>query len=59
MIIEFGLINMIFQGVKIFYIIPPTPSNMAFYQTWQKSEKSKETFFGDQVTLAKQYTLCR
>lgn len=37
------------QGEKVFYLIKPTPANLALYQRWMKANNQSEMFFGDQV----------
>ncbi|XP_067856066.1 lysine-specific demethylase 7B-like isoform X2 [Heptranchias perlo] len=36
-------------GEKLFYLIKPTNSNLALYESWSSSVDQSETFFGDQV----------
>uniref|UniRef100_H3BFG4 Lysine demethylase 7A n=1 Tax=Latimeria chalumnae TaxID=7897 RepID=H3BFG4_LATCH len=36
-------------GEKIFYLIKPTPENLARYESWSSSVNQSEVFFGDQV----------
>ncbi|XP_047501242.1 histone lysine demethylase PHF8-like [Penaeus chinensis] len=36
-------------GEKVFYLIKPTPANLALYQRWMKANNQSEMFFGDQV----------
>ncbi|ESN93539.1 hypothetical protein HELRODRAFT_88624 [Helobdella robusta] len=38
------------RGEKIFYLIKPTPSNLAEFETWMKSSEQPMTFFADIVT---------
>lgn len=38
-----------FQGEKIFYLIKPTPANLALYEAWSSSPNQSEVFFGDRV----------
>lgn len=37
------------QGEKIFYLIKPTPNNLALYEAWSSSPNQSEVFFGDKV----------
>ncbi|KAJ1673386.1 JmjC domain-containing histone demethylation protein 1, partial [Spiromyces aspiralis] len=39
----------VLSGEKIFYFIPPTPTNMRKYEKWCKSPDQHSTFFGDEV----------
>ncbi|XP_064605290.1 histone lysine demethylase PHF8-like isoform X2 [Liolophura sinensis] len=39
----------VLRGEKVFYLIRPTPANMALYENWISSSNQSETFFGDQV----------
>ncbi|XP_024913537.1 lysine-specific demethylase 7A isoform X2 [Cynoglossus semilaevis] len=36
-------------GEKIFYLIKPTPANLALYEAWSSSPNQSEVFFGDRV----------
>nr|XP_057933051.1 lysine-specific demethylase 7A isoform X3 [Doryrhamphus excisus] len=36
-------------GEKIFYLIKPTPANLALYEAWSSSPNQSEVFFGDKV----------
>uniref|UniRef100_A0A8C9TFW7 Lysine demethylase 7A n=1 Tax=Scleropages formosus TaxID=113540 RepID=A0A8C9TFW7_SCLFO len=36
-------------GEKIFYLIKPTPGNLALYEAWSSSPNQSEMFFGDKV----------
>uniref|UniRef100_H3D1F0 Lysine (K)-specific demethylase 7Aa n=1 Tax=Tetraodon nigroviridis TaxID=99883 RepID=H3D1F0_TETNG len=36
-------------GEKVFYLIKPTPSNLALYEAWSSSPNQSEVFFGDKV----------
>ncbi|KAK3101137.1 hypothetical protein FSP39_001225 [Pinctada imbricata] len=38
-------------GEKIFYLVRPTPANIALYESWLSSSNQSETFFGDQVDV--------
>lgn len=37
------------QGEKVFYLIKPTPDNLALYEAWSSSPNQSEVFFGDKV----------
>lgn len=37
------------QGEKVFYLIKPTPANLALYEAWSSSPNQSEVFFGDKV----------
>lgn len=37
------------QGEKVFYLIKPTPTNLALYEAWSSSPNQSEVFFGDKV----------
>ncbi|XP_028044329.1 lysine-specific demethylase phf2-like [Bombyx mandarina] len=39
----------VLHGRKIFYLIPPTTTNLALYQQWCSSNNHNERFFGDMV----------
>lgn len=39
------------QGEKIFYLIAPTPANLALFERWNSSSNQNEMFFGDQVDM--------
>lgn len=39
------------QGEKIFYLISPTPANLALFERWSSSSNQNEMFFGDQVDM--------
>lgn len=39
----------LFQGEKIFYLIKPTKTNLALYESWSSSANQSEVFFGDKV----------
>ncbi|KAG6448268.1 hypothetical protein O3G_MSEX005421 [Manduca sexta] len=39
----------VLHGQKIFYLIPPTSTNLALYQQWCASNNQNERFFGDMV----------
>uniref|UniRef100_A0A8B9GUL4 Lysine (K)-specific demethylase 7Ab n=1 Tax=Astyanax mexicanus TaxID=7994 RepID=A0A8B9GUL4_ASTMX len=36
-------------GEKIFYLIKPTPTNLALYEEWSSSPNQSEVFFGEKV----------
>uniref|UniRef100_A0A3P8TZL4 Lysine-specific demethylase 7A n=1 Tax=Amphiprion percula TaxID=161767 RepID=A0A3P8TZL4_AMPPE len=36
-------------GEKIFYLIKPTPTNLALYEAWSSSPNQSEVFFGEKV----------
>uniref|UniRef100_H2UT06 Lysine demethylase 7A n=1 Tax=Takifugu rubripes TaxID=31033 RepID=H2UT06_TAKRU len=36
-------------GEKVFYLIKPTPTNLALYEAWSSSPNQSEVFFGDKV----------
>ncbi|KAJ8381761.1 hypothetical protein SKAU_G00025390 [Synaphobranchus kaupii] len=36
-------------GEKIFYLIKPTPANLALYEAWSSSPNQSEVFFGEKV----------
>ncbi|XP_013168599.1 PREDICTED: histone lysine demethylase PHF8-like [Papilio xuthus] len=39
----------VLHGRKIFYLIPPTSTNLALYQQWTPTNQQNERFFGDAV----------
>lgn len=39
----------IVRGKKVFYLIEPTDTNIALYETWASSASQNSIFFGDQV----------
>jgi len=39
------------QGEKVFYLIPPTPTNLRLYEKWMLSPNQPETFFADLVDV--------
>ena len=39
----------VIKGMKIFYLIEPTDTNLALYETWSSSSDQNNIFFGDQV----------
>uniref|UniRef100_A0A8C5G5G5 [Histone H3]-dimethyl-L-lysine(36) demethylase n=1 Tax=Gouania willdenowi TaxID=441366 RepID=A0A8C5G5G5_GOUWI len=36
-------------GEKVFFLIKPTPTNLALYEAWSSSSNQSEVFFGDKV----------
>lgn len=42
---------LLIQGEKIFYLIRPTPANLALFERWSSSSSQNELFFGDQVDM--------
>ncbi|TRY54542.1 hypothetical protein DNTS_033406 [Danionella cerebrum] len=36
-------------GEKVFYLIKPTPANLALYEEWSSSQNQSEVFFGGKV----------
>uniref|UniRef100_A0A9J7XQF5 Lysine (K)-specific demethylase 7Ab n=1 Tax=Cyprinus carpio carpio TaxID=630221 RepID=A0A9J7XQF5_CYPCA len=36
-------------GEKVFYLIKPTPANLALYEEWSSSPNQSEVFFGEKV----------
>ncbi|XP_066505774.1 lysine-specific demethylase 7B isoform X2 [Hoplias malabaricus] len=36
-------------GEKVFYLIKPTPTNLALYEEWSSSPNQSEVFFGEKV----------
>ncbi|UYV69671.1 PHF2 [Cordylochernes scorpioides] len=47
----------VLRGEKIFYLIEPTPANVALYERWMSSATQSETFFGDQVASCRKLVL--
>ncbi|XP_042896884.1 histone lysine demethylase PHF8 isoform X2 [Parasteatoda tepidariorum] len=47
----------ILRGEKVFFLIQPTPANLALYEHWMASSNQSETFFGDQVDVCYQMLL--
>eukprot|EP00064_Thunnus_orientalis_P014867 superscaffoldBa00002655_g14914 len=47
--IDFGGTSVWYHGEKIFYLIKPTPANLALYEAWSSSPNQSESFFGDKV----------
>uniref|UniRef100_A0A8C7XDX7 PHD finger protein 8 n=1 Tax=Oryzias sinensis TaxID=183150 RepID=A0A8C7XDX7_9TELE len=41
----------VLRGEKIFYLISPTPANLALFEQWNSSSNQNEMFFGDQVDM--------
>ncbi|XP_051961871.1 histone lysine demethylase PHF8 [Xyrauchen texanus] len=41
----------VLRGEKIFYLIRPTPANLALFECWSSSSNQNELFFGDQVDM--------
>uniref|UniRef100_A0A672ILN6 Histone lysine demethylase PHF8 n=1 Tax=Salarias fasciatus TaxID=181472 RepID=A0A672ILN6_SALFA len=41
----------VLRGEKIFYLISPTPANLALFERWNSSSSQNEMFFGDQVDM--------
>uniref|UniRef100_A0A665VYH8 Histone lysine demethylase PHF8 n=1 Tax=Echeneis naucrates TaxID=173247 RepID=A0A665VYH8_ECHNA len=41
----------VLRGEKIFYLISPTPANLALFERWSSSSNQNEMFFGDQVDM--------
>lgn len=41
----------VLRGEKIFYLIRPTPANLALFERWSSSTNQNELFFGDQVDM--------
>ncbi|XP_056128863.1 histone lysine demethylase PHF8 [Lampris incognitus] len=41
----------VLRGEKIFYLISPTPANLALFERWSSSSSQNEMFFGDQVDM--------
>ncbi|OWR48267.1 JmjC domain-containing histone demethylation protein 1D [Danaus plexippus plexippus] len=39
----------VLHGRKVFYLIPPTATNLALYQQWSAANNQTEKFFGDMV----------
>lgn len=39
----------IISGAKIFYFIPPTPTNLRKYEKWSSSPDQPTIFLGDEV----------
>ncbi|XP_062454648.1 histone lysine demethylase PHF8 isoform X2 [Rhea pennata] len=39
----------VLRGEKVFYLVRPTPANLALFETWSSSSNQGEMFFGDQV----------
>uniref|UniRef100_A0A6Q2X9K5 PHD finger protein 8 n=1 Tax=Esox lucius TaxID=8010 RepID=A0A6Q2X9K5_ESOLU len=41
----------VLRGEKIFYLISPTPANLALFECWSSSSNQNQMFFGDQVDM--------
>ncbi|XP_036388791.1 histone lysine demethylase PHF8 [Megalops cyprinoides] len=41
----------VLRGEKIFYLIRPSPANLALFEHWSSSSNQNELFFGDQVDM--------
>uniref|UniRef100_A0A3Q1H5G7 Histone lysine demethylase PHF8 n=1 Tax=Acanthochromis polyacanthus TaxID=80966 RepID=A0A3Q1H5G7_9TELE len=41
----------VLRGEKIFYLISPTPANLALFERWNSSSNQNEMFFGDQADM--------
>ncbi|XP_023693280.2 histone lysine demethylase PHF8 [Paramormyrops kingsleyae] len=41
----------VLRGEKIFYLIRPSPANLALFERWSSSSNQNELFFGDQVDM--------
>ncbi|XP_041826083.1 lysine-specific demethylase 2B isoform X2 [Melanotaenia boesemani] len=39
----------VFKGQKVFWLVPPTPHNLALYEDWVLSGKQSDIFLGDQA----------
>uniref|UniRef100_A0A674C6A1 Lysine-specific demethylase 2B n=1 Tax=Salmo trutta TaxID=8032 RepID=A0A674C6A1_SALTR len=39
----------VFKGGKVFWLVPPTPHNLALYEDWVLSGKQSDVFLGDRV----------
>uniref|UniRef100_A0A8C8SX69 Histone lysine demethylase PHF8 n=1 Tax=Pelusios castaneus TaxID=367368 RepID=A0A8C8SX69_9SAUR len=39
----------VLRGEKIFYLVRPSPANLARFEAWSSSSNQSETFFGDQA----------
>jgi F-box/leucine-rich repeat protein 10/11 len=35
--------------MQVFWLIPPTPQNLAIYEKWVKSGRQQDIFLGDMV----------
>uniref|UniRef100_A0AAR2KR93 Lysine-specific demethylase 2B n=1 Tax=Pygocentrus nattereri TaxID=42514 RepID=A0AAR2KR93_PYGNA len=47
----------VFKGGKVFWLIPPSPSNLELYEQWVLSGKQSDVFLGDQVEGCERITL--
>lgn len=45
------------QGEKVFYLIKPTPTNLALYEEWSSSANQSEVFFGEKVDKCYKYVV--
>lgn len=45
------------QGEKVFYLIKPTPTNLALYEEWSSSPNQSEVFFGEKVDKCYKYVV--
>ncbi|CAF4902383.1 unnamed protein product [Pieris macdunnoughi] len=48
----------VLHGRKIFYLVPPTSTNLALYQQWSAANNQNEKFFGDMVEWYGTAELC-
>ncbi|XP_068608603.1 lysine (K)-specific demethylase 2Bb [Brachionichthys hirsutus] len=39
----------VFKGCKVFWLVPPTPHNLALYEDWVLSGKQSDVFLGDRA----------
>eukprot|EP00066_Takifugu_rubripes_P013916 XP_011603182.1 PREDICTED: lysine-specific demethylase 2B-like isoform X1 [Takifugu rubripes] len=39
----------VFKGCKVFWLVPPTPHNLALYEDWVLSGKQSDIFLGDRA----------
>uniref|UniRef100_A0A3P9P5B9 Lysine-specific demethylase 2B n=1 Tax=Poecilia reticulata TaxID=8081 RepID=A0A3P9P5B9_POERE len=39
----------VFKGQKVFWLVPPTPNNLALYEDWVLSGKQSDVFLGDRA----------
>ncbi|XP_044000584.1 lysine-specific demethylase 2B isoform X1 [Gambusia affinis] len=39
----------VFKGQKVFWLVPPTPHNLALYEDWVLSGKQSDVFLGDRA----------
>ncbi|TRY83912.1 hypothetical protein DNTS_014657 [Danionella cerebrum] len=47
----------IHKGRKVFWLIPPTPQNMALYENWVLSAKQGDIFLGDRASACQRIEL--